>query len=109
MKVNGRDYRTVWMQGNTVCLIEQNLLPFEFKIFHAENYRQTCPAAKEAGNQFGQQDQEHKAASAGASSASMQDVEKSLPYAGNCTTASRAVRAEGPRSCLALPIGLGIF
>ena len=42
MKVEGKDYRTVWMEGNTVCLIEQNLLPFEFKIFRAENYRQTC-------------------------------------------------------------------
>jgi len=42
MKVSGKDYRTVWMEGNTVCLIEQNLLPFEFKIFRAENYKQTC-------------------------------------------------------------------
>ena len=42
MKVNGKDYRTVWMEGNTVCLIEQNLLPFEFKIFKAETYRDTC-------------------------------------------------------------------
>jgi len=30
------------MDGNTVCLIEQNLLPFEFKIFRSENYRDTC-------------------------------------------------------------------
>jgi S-methyl-5-thioribose-1-phosphate isomerase len=44
MKVEGKDYRTVWMEGNTVCLIEQNLLPFEFKIFRAENYRDTCMA-----------------------------------------------------------------
>ncbi len=42
MKVAGKDYRTVWMEGNTVCLIEQNLLPFEFKIFRSENYRETC-------------------------------------------------------------------
>ena len=42
MKVEGKDYRTVWMEGNTVCLIEQNLLPFEFKIFRAENYKETC-------------------------------------------------------------------
>jgi S-methyl-5-thioribose-1-phosphate isomerase len=42
MKVNGKDYRTVWMEGDTVCLIEQNLLPFEFKIFRAEDYRDTC-------------------------------------------------------------------
>ena len=42
MKVEGKNYRTVWMEGNTVCLIEQNLLPFEFKIFRAENYKETC-------------------------------------------------------------------
>jgi len=44
MKVEGRDYRTVWMEGDTVCLIEQNLLPFEFKIFRAANYRDSCMA-----------------------------------------------------------------
>ena len=44
MKVEGRDYRTVWMEGNTVCLIEQNLLPFEFKIYKAADYRETCMA-----------------------------------------------------------------
>jgi S-methyl-5-thioribose-1-phosphate isomerase len=44
MKVEGRDYRTVWMEGDTVCLIEQNLLPFEFKIFRAANHRDTCRA-----------------------------------------------------------------
>jgi len=44
MKVDGRHYRTVWMEGNTVCLIEQNLLPFEFKIFSAAHYRDTCMA-----------------------------------------------------------------
>ena len=44
MKVEGKDYRTVWMESDTVCLIEQNLLPFEFKIFRAESYRDTCMA-----------------------------------------------------------------
>jgi S-methyl-5-thioribose-1-phosphate isomerase len=44
MKVEGRDYQTVWMEGDTVCLIEQNLLPFEFKIFRAANYRDSCMA-----------------------------------------------------------------
>ncbi len=44
MKVNGQNYRTVWMDGSTVCLIEQNLLPFEFKIFEAASYRDTCTA-----------------------------------------------------------------
>ena len=44
MKVNGKHYRTVWMQGSTVYLIEQNLLPFEFEIFEAKDYRDTCKA-----------------------------------------------------------------
>lgn len=46
MKVNGKDYRTVWMKDSSVFLIEQNLLPFEFKIFEAKNYLDTCKAIK---------------------------------------------------------------
>jgi S-methyl-5-thioribose-1-phosphate isomerase len=46
MKVNGKNYRTIWMQGSTVYLIEQNLLPFEFKIFEAKKYEETCFAIK---------------------------------------------------------------
>jgi len=44
MVVNGKHYRTVWMEDASVCLIEQNLLPFEFRIFRADNYRDTCMA-----------------------------------------------------------------
>jgi S-methyl-5-thioribose-1-phosphate isomerase len=44
MKVNGRDYRTVWMVEDRVHLIEQNLLPFQFKVFEAANYQETCMA-----------------------------------------------------------------
>ncbi|MFA4830761.1 MAG: S-methyl-5-thioribose-1-phosphate isomerase [Patescibacteria group bacterium] len=46
MKVNNRDYRTVWMEGMSVFFIEQNLLPFEFKIFEAKTYLDTCNAIK---------------------------------------------------------------
>ncbi len=46
MKVNGKNYRTVWMEQGSVFMIEQNLLPFEFKIFESKNYRQTCEAIK---------------------------------------------------------------
>lgn len=46
MKVAGKDYRTVWMQGSSVFLIEQNLLPFEFKIFESKSYKDTCVAIK---------------------------------------------------------------
>ncbi|MFA6254783.1 MAG: S-methyl-5-thioribose-1-phosphate isomerase [Patescibacteria group bacterium] len=44
MKVAGKDYQTVWMAGSSVFLIEQNLLPFEFKIFEAKNYLASCQA-----------------------------------------------------------------
>ena len=46
MKVNGKDYLTVWMEGSQVCLIEQNLLPFEFKIYKADSYKETCHAIR---------------------------------------------------------------
>jgi S-methyl-5-thioribose-1-phosphate isomerase len=46
MKAAGKQYRTVWMENNSVCLIEQNLLPFEFSIFKSTSYRQTCKAIK---------------------------------------------------------------
>ncbi len=46
MKVNGKDYRTVWMEGSSVFLIEQNLLPFKFEIFESKSYKQTCTAIK---------------------------------------------------------------
>ena len=32
------------MEGSNVYLIEQNLLPFEFKIYESENYIETCNA-----------------------------------------------------------------
>lgn len=46
MQVNGKDYRTVRMEGSSVFMIEQNLLPFEFRIFEARNYRETCEAIR---------------------------------------------------------------
>lgn len=46
MKVNNKNYRTVWIEGSSVFLIEQNLLPFEFKIYKAKNYLDTCRAIK---------------------------------------------------------------
>ncbi len=44
MEVNGRKYRTVWMEGSTVFLIEQNLLPFEFRIRELTSYSDCCRA-----------------------------------------------------------------
>ncbi len=46
MKVQGKDYKTVWMEGKSVFMIEQNLLPFDFKIYESANYKQTCFAIK---------------------------------------------------------------
>ncbi len=46
MKVKNQNYQTVWMQASSVFMIEQNLLPFEFKIFESINYLQTCQAIK---------------------------------------------------------------
>ncbi|NTW33574.1 MAG: S-methyl-5-thioribose-1-phosphate isomerase, partial [Bacteroidetes bacterium] len=46
MKVNNIDYKTVWLEGSEVCLIEQNLLPFQFHIFRAKTYSDTCHAIK---------------------------------------------------------------
>jgi methylthioribose-1-phosphate isomerase len=46
MFVNGKDYQTIWMKDSNVRMIEQNLLPFEFKIFTSRNYKETCYAIK---------------------------------------------------------------
>ncbi len=46
MRVNQRYYHTIWMKGSKVNMIEQNLLPFEFKIFTSRNYKETCHAIK---------------------------------------------------------------
>ena len=46
MKVKGKHYRTVWMEGETVFLIDQNQLPFNFKIVKARTCRDTCRAIK---------------------------------------------------------------
>jgi S-methyl-5-thioribose-1-phosphate isomerase len=46
MKVNGTEYRTVWMEGGNVYMIDQNALPFEFKIIELTNYSDTCRAIK---------------------------------------------------------------
>lgn len=46
MKVKGKEYRTVWMEGSSVLMIEQNLLPFEFSIHEALKYKDTCHAIR---------------------------------------------------------------
>ena len=46
MNVAGKHYRTIWMDNETgiVSMIDQNALPFEFKIYKAKNYKETCNA-----------------------------------------------------------------
>ncbi len=46
MHVNEKHYRTVWMKGSVVYMIDQTLLPFEFRIFEAKNYQSSCHAIK---------------------------------------------------------------
>lgn len=46
MKVQNQHYRSVWIEGTTVCLIEQNKLPFKFTIFKASTFIETCHAIK---------------------------------------------------------------
>lgn len=46
MKVDGKQYRTVWMEGAKVFMIDQTQLPFDFKVFTAHQYRDCCFAIK---------------------------------------------------------------
>ncbi|RLD38834.1 MAG: S-methyl-5-thioribose-1-phosphate isomerase, partial [Bacteroidetes bacterium] len=46
MLVNGKEYRTVWMEGGTVFMIDQNELPFSFRIIQAHQYQDTCQAIR---------------------------------------------------------------
>lgn len=46
MKVCGKHYRTIWMEGSTVLMIDQTLLPFEFRMYEAKSYKDTCYAIK---------------------------------------------------------------
>jgi len=44
MNVNGRHYRTVWMENDVVKLIDQTRLPQEFRIHDCRNLAETCEA-----------------------------------------------------------------
>jgi len=46
MKIAGKHYRTVWMEGQEVKLIDQTLLPFQFEIYTAKNYKEICHAIR---------------------------------------------------------------
>ena len=44
MKVNGKNYRAVWMEGRNVVVIDQRLLPHRFKLLRLRNHRETAEA-----------------------------------------------------------------
>ncbi len=46
MIVNGKHYRTVWMEDKTVFMIDQNALPFKFQIVAFTNYLDVCTAIR---------------------------------------------------------------
>jgi len=46
MKVQGRDYRTVWLEGSTVKTINQPLIPHKFEIATLPTHRDTAEAIK---------------------------------------------------------------
>jgi methylthioribose-1-phosphate isomerase len=47
MLVNGTHYRTVWMEGGLVKLIDQRQLPFAFEILSLQTYQETAEAIRE--------------------------------------------------------------
>jgi len=46
MLVNGKEYRTVWMENEQVLMINQPLLPHQFEIFHSRTAEETAAAIK---------------------------------------------------------------
>ncbi len=44
MIVNDKSYQTVWIEGTSVLMIQQNLLPFKFEIHECKTYFDTCMA-----------------------------------------------------------------
>jgi len=46
MLINNQNYRTVWMQDNSVYLINQQLLPHKFEIYESKKYLETADAIK---------------------------------------------------------------
>ena len=46
MKVKGKNYRAVWMEGRQVVVIDQRLLPHKFKLLRLRNHRETAEAIR---------------------------------------------------------------
>ncbi len=46
MKVRGKNYRAVWMEGRDIVVINQPLLPHRFGLLRLKNHRETAKAIK---------------------------------------------------------------
>ena len=46
MRVKGQDYRTIWMIGSKVCMINQLLLPYHFQLYESAAFIQTVDAIR---------------------------------------------------------------
>ncbi len=46
MRVQGKDYRTIWMIGSKVCMINQHLLPYRFEIHESLTFTETVRAIR---------------------------------------------------------------
>lgn len=47
MKIRGKEYRSVWMEGRNVVMIDQRLLPHQFELFTCATYNETASAIKD--------------------------------------------------------------
>jgi methylthioribose-1-phosphate isomerase len=47
MNINGKHYRTLWMEGNSVRMINQKILPHFFEIVDLPTYRDTAEAIRD--------------------------------------------------------------
>ena len=47
MRVNGTHYRTVWLEGGLVKLIDQRRLPFAFEVLSLRTYEETAEAIRD--------------------------------------------------------------
>lgn len=46
MKINNKNYRTVWMEDKIIKIINQSLLPHSFEILELKNYKEVANAIK---------------------------------------------------------------
>lgn len=44
MRIEGRDYRSVWMADGKVCMIDQRMIPHQFKTVEYDSVDQVCEA-----------------------------------------------------------------